>query len=121
MSLRLCGILVIFALFLLIFIINPNLSCFGRRIKSPLYPLFRRKKKKIKVEDYGFSIVDDRDRKVLSKKEEEIKRKGYGFSRVGGNAEQELKVKKREIKTDDYGFSLVDDEEKEKPQGGKEK
>jgi hypothetical protein len=60
------GILVIFAAFVLLLILNPNMSCFGRRIKSPFYPLFRRKKsaagkgeaeknkKPPKTEDYGF-------------------------------------------------------------------
>ena len=58
------GILVIFAAFVLLLIINPNMSCFGRRIKSPFYPLLRKKrlkdgtgeadKKPPKTEDYGF-------------------------------------------------------------------
>lgn len=50
------GILIIFGLFILLMIINPNLACFGRRIKSPLYPLFRKKPRKIKSEDYGFRL-----------------------------------------------------------------
>jgi hypothetical protein len=55
------AILVIFAVFVLILILNPNMSCFGRRIKSPFYPLLRKKKqreadkKKLpKTQDYGF-------------------------------------------------------------------
>lgn len=54
------GILIIFAAFVLLLILNPNMSCFGRRIKSPFYPLFRKKKieegqkKRLKTEDYGF-------------------------------------------------------------------
>jgi len=56
------GILVIFAAFVLLLILNPNMSCFGRRIKSPLYPLLRKRKKRQeeakktppKTEDYGF-------------------------------------------------------------------
>ena len=36
------GILIIFAAFVLLLILNPNMSCFGRRIKSPFYPLFRK-------------------------------------------------------------------------------
>jgi hypothetical protein len=58
------AILVIFAAFVLLLILNPNMSCFGRRIKSPFYPLFRKKrakggageagKKPPKTEDYGF-------------------------------------------------------------------
>jgi hypothetical protein len=55
------AILIIFAAFILLLILNPNMSCFGRRIKSPFYPLFRKKKlneeakkKPPKTEDYGF-------------------------------------------------------------------
>jgi len=55
------AILIIFAAFVLLLILNPNMSCFGRRIKSPFYPLFRKKRlqdeaKKTppKTEDYGF-------------------------------------------------------------------
>jgi hypothetical protein len=58
------AILVIFAAFVLLLILNPNMSCFGRRIKSPFYPLLRKKrlgkgaaesdKKPPKTEDYGF-------------------------------------------------------------------
>ena len=54
------AILVVFAAFILLLILNPNMSCFGRRIKSPFYPLFRKKrlkeeakKKPPKTEDYG--------------------------------------------------------------------
>ncbi|MEN6559148.1 MAG: hypothetical protein ABFD52_00035 [Acidobacteriota bacterium] len=54
------AILIIFAAFVLLLIINPNMSCFGRRLKSPFYPLFRKgkmkdgAKKPPKTEDYGF-------------------------------------------------------------------
>ena len=57
------AVLIIFAAFVLLLILNPNMSCFGRRIKSPFYPLFRKKrlkaqaeeaKKPPKTEDYGF-------------------------------------------------------------------
>jgi hypothetical protein len=55
------AILIIFAAFVLLLILNPNMSCFGRRIKSPFYPLFRKKRRKEeakkeppKTEDYGF-------------------------------------------------------------------
>ncbi|MGZ5423421.1 MAG: hypothetical protein ACXWFJ_01815 [Candidatus Aminicenantales bacterium] len=55
------GILIIFAAFILLLILNPNMSCFGRRIKSPFYPLFRKKKlrdeakkKPPRTEDYDF-------------------------------------------------------------------
>lgn len=61
MKWSLTGILIIFAAFILLLIFNPNMSCFGRRIKSPFYPLFRKKRRKEeaekappKTEDYGF-------------------------------------------------------------------
>lgn len=71
------GLLVVFALFILLLFTNPKLSCFGKRITSPLYPVFRRKKRKRgeaaepaappmegakgkapdkPVEDYGFKL-----------------------------------------------------------------
>ena len=54
------GILILFGIFLILLIISPNLSCFGKRLRSPLYPLLRRKKqRKIETEDYGFSLVSD--------------------------------------------------------------
>lgn len=62
MKWTLTGMLVIFAAFILLLILNPNMSCFGRRIKSPFYPLIRKRKmredaqqkKPPKTEDYGF-------------------------------------------------------------------
>ena len=62
------GILVIFGLFILLLAVNPKLSCFGKRIRSPFYPLVRRKRQagrpdgqgpegaKKKTEDYGFKL-----------------------------------------------------------------
>ncbi len=64
------GILVIFGLFILILVANPKLSCFGKRISSPFYPLVRRKhlakkadgkrpgqdEARKKTEDYGFKL-----------------------------------------------------------------
>ena len=58
------GILILFGIFLILLIINPNLSCFGKRLRSPLYPLLRRKKqRKIETEDYGFSLGSDSGKK----------------------------------------------------------
>jgi len=63
MSWTTTGFLIIFAAFVLLLILNPNMSCFGRRIRSPFYPLLRKKrlkaqaeegKKPPKTEDYGF-------------------------------------------------------------------
>lgn len=64
------AILIVFAAFVLLLILNPNLSCFGKRITSPFYPLLRKKRLKgksgaatgagagekaaQKTEDYGF-------------------------------------------------------------------
>ncbi len=60
MTFGIYGILVIFGLFVLLVIFNPNLSCFGKKIRSPFYPLFRkrlvRRQKELKIEDYGFDL-----------------------------------------------------------------
>jgi hypothetical protein len=57
MNFAIYGILIIFGLFIILLIFNPNLSCFGRRVKSPFYPLLRKKKQKeVKTEDYGFDL-----------------------------------------------------------------
>jgi hypothetical protein len=58
------AILIAFAAFILLLILNPNMSCFGRRIRSPFYPIFRKKRlqekaaKKAaeKTDDYGFHL-----------------------------------------------------------------
>lgn len=91
MNLGAYGIIVIIViiLFIILMIMNPNLSCFGRRLKSPLYPLLRKKKRKIKTEDYGFKLVDHPSPRP--EKRNELKR-----IRQTDNAK----------KTDDYGFRL---------------
>jgi hypothetical protein len=62
MSFGTYGILIIFGAFDLLLIFNPNLSCFGRKIRSPFYPLFRKKsrdqRKKIVTEDFGFDLKE---------------------------------------------------------------
>jgi len=62
------AILVVFGLFILLLILNPNMSCFGKRIRSPFYPILRKKRLKNKAgtgagekaaqktEDYGFRL-----------------------------------------------------------------
>jgi len=62
MSWSFYAIIIILVVFILILILNPNLSCFGRKLKSPLYPILRRKKKKVKTDDYGFNLVDEGDK-----------------------------------------------------------
>jgi hypothetical protein len=93
MSFGLYAILILFGLFVLLLIFNPNLSCFGRTIRSPFYPLLRKKKKKkrTKAEDYGFRLGDE------PKSQQPVK-------------EREPEKKKKPIRTEDYGFSLIDEE-----------
>ena len=82
------GILIAFGLFVLLLIFNPRISCFGKRIRSPFYPLLRKKSRKKAVppaEDYGFRLT-----------EAEAK------DRAKPSEEQKKAVKK----TDDYGFRL---------------
>ncbi|MDH5466486.1 MAG: hypothetical protein OEY25_03615 [Candidatus Aminicenantes bacterium] len=115
MSLGYYGILIIFAAFFLLLVFSPNLTCFGRKVKSPFYPLFRKKKlkKKLKTQDYGFSLVDEQDRQ----KAEEIRQRKSASkgesSVVDSRTERESESRKKRLKTQDYGFSLVDDDEKE--------
>jgi len=87
MRLGVYGILIVLAIFILLLAFNPKLSCFGRRIRSPFYPLLRKRKEKreIATHDYGFHLVEG---------EPKEKRK-----------EQE-KAKKPGQKTEDYGFRL---------------
>ncbi len=75
------GILIIFGAFILLLILNPNLSCFGRRVKSPFYPLFRKKRKRIKTDDYDFRLGGENGEKggVTEKKEPPKKTDDYGF------------------------------------------
>jgi len=44
MNIGLYGLVIVFGAFIILLIINPNLSCFGKRLKSPFYPLVRKKK-----------------------------------------------------------------------------
>ncbi len=44
MNIGLIGLIVVFAAFILLLIINPRLSCFGKRITSPLYPLMKKRR-----------------------------------------------------------------------------
>ncbi len=84
------GILVVLAAFIILLVLNPKMSCFGRKIKSPFYPLTRKKKAKEAAEkkavDYGFKLVDGAQPKP-------------GAPAQGKDAESGKK-------TDDYGFKL---------------
>jgi hypothetical protein len=63
------GILVIFGALVLLMILNPNLSCFGKRLKSPLYPLLRKRaraaRKQVPTEEYGFNLRDSESDEAL--------------------------------------------------------
>ena len=97
------GVIIIFGAFVILMILNPNLSCFGRKITSPLYPILRHKKKsqkRIKTQDYGFKLSDDGEKSV------------YHGQR--GDEDEELflsQFKDKKYKTKDYGFKLSDTDE----------
>jgi hypothetical protein len=82
MSVGAYGILIVFGLFVLLLVLNPKLSCFGKRIRSPFYPLLRKNAKNAKTarpqtHDYGFHLVDGAVKEV--KKETDKKTDDYGF------------------------------------------
>ena len=57
------AILIVFGVFVILIIIDPRLSCFGRKIRSPFYPIMRKKKqRKLQTEDYGFSLSEEEDK-----------------------------------------------------------
>lgn len=114
------AILIIFGAFVILLILNPRLSCFGKRIKSPFYPLLRRKKKRLRTEDYGFTLVDKSDKQKAKIPRQKMKAEGYDFSRHK-DVKQRPSGKKKELKTQDYGFSLVDEEDQQESVKNKEK
>lgn len=82
MSWTIYAILIIFGLFVVLMIINPNLSCFGRRIRSPFYPLTRKRKIKTSTRDYKFELGPDGQPKKTAPGDPEVKKKieeEYGF------------------------------------------
>ena len=113
------GIIIIFALFVLALIFNPTLTCFGRKLKSPFYPLLRKKKRTLKTDDYGFSLGGKRSKEKTKQRMQKLGIKDHGFSRVS-DAHQAPQERKRKLKTDDYGFSLGEDEIKKKTEEDKE-
>jgi len=114
MKLGYYGILIIFVAFFLLLVLNPNLSCFGKRLKSPFYPFFRRKKrvKEIKTEDYGFALVDEGERRKIEEKRQKMDSQRRDSSPDKAEEETGPKKRKKKLKTLDYGFSLDDDEGK---------
>jgi hypothetical protein len=92
------GLLIIFGGFVLLLVLNPNLSCFGKRVSSPLYPLLRKKKQKqIQTDDYGFILSEDGKKrkpslppKILEQTErKKVKTYDYGFSLSEGGKKSE--------------------------------
>jgi hypothetical protein len=75
------GILIIFGAFILLLILNPNLSCFGKRVKSPFYPFFRKKRARKKTTDYQFNLGDEngKPREEPEKNKAAEKAEDYGF------------------------------------------
>ncbi|MGD8534854.1 MAG: hypothetical protein PVF66_03315 [Candidatus Aminicenantes bacterium] len=108
------GILIIFVAFFLLLVLSPNLSCFGKRLKSPFYPLFRRKKrvKEIKTEDYGFSLVDEKEKRRVEGKGQKAGSQSRDSSPGKAEEGKASKKRKKKLKTHDYGFSLDEDESK---------
>jgi hypothetical protein len=99
MNIFLVGAIIIFIVFIVILIANPKISCFGKKIKSPFYPLSRKKKnssrsKRKKIEDYGFSLVDEESRRS---------------PRITEFEPRKSRRPQKSVKIDDYGFSLSDD------------
>jgi hypothetical protein len=83
------GLLVVFGAFILLLVFRPSMSCFGRRLKSPFYPLMRRRKnpppsarpaKTIKTDDYGFKLAEDGSAPPVKPKTDAAKKAAdYGF------------------------------------------
>ena len=105
MNIGLYGILILFGAFVLLLIFNPNLSCFGRTIRSPFRPILRRRKQRhIKTQDYGFDLGGSSAKKNSETQNAQVR---------------SSPVKKRPVKTEDYGFKLVEDKDKD-PGNGKD-
>jgi len=91
MNIGLYGILILLGLFIILLVFNPNISCFGKKVRSPFYPLFRKKKRReIKTEDYGFKLGGAKDRTPGTEKkpERKIPIEDYGFD-LGGTGRKE--------------------------------
>jgi hypothetical protein len=87
------AIMVIFGAFILLLILNPNMSCFGKRVKSPFYPLKRKRALKKKMTDYKFNLGEGPARKPDP-------------AGRGGQDKKAADKKAPDKKTDDYGFRL---------------
>lgn len=84
------AILIIFGAFVLLLVLNPKMSCFGKRIRSPFYPVTRKKQAPPKTTDYKFDLGGEKDKNPAPAAKPDAKDDG----------------KKPGPKTDDYGFRL---------------
>jgi hypothetical protein len=95
------AILIIFGAFVLLLIVSPNMSCFGKRLRSPFYPLRRKRELRRgvreglekKMTDYKFDLGGP----------------PQGRTSESGKAKPEAKPRSKsspDKKTEDYGFRL---------------
>jgi len=111
MNIGLIFLIVVFVAFILILVFNPNLSCFGKRLRSPFYPLRRRRllagreKKEIKTTDYGFRLVEGEESMGEAKKAGKLDSPPVKESSRTTPKKVEPSGKKTR-KTEDYGFKL---------------
>jgi hypothetical protein len=99
MKLALYGILVVLALFIILMVFNPRLSCFGRKLKSPFYPVLRKKKQRqrqVKTMDYGFDLDSPGGKRSQTSQPQKIT--PNRATKTGKN-----------IVAEDYGFDLHGD------------
>lgn len=111
MNIGLVLLIVVFIAFILILVFNPNLSCFGKRLRSPFYPLRRRRllankeKKEIKTADYGFRLVEGEESKGETTKAEKVD--SSVMKEPSRTIPEKGQVSSRKSKkTEDYGFKL---------------
>jgi len=99
------GILIIFGAFVLLMVLNPNLSCFGKRLKSPLYPLLRKRGRPARpqppAEDYGFDLG--------------------GHKKATASRPPTSHKKRTKLPTEDYGFDLHESKGDKHPSGPPDK
>jgi hypothetical protein len=100
MNLSVYVILILFGLFVILLIVNPNLSCFGKRVRSPFHPLYRKRgkaAKTVKTTDFGFHLNPDGKTATRSAS------RPSGSKPVGAKPEG---TSPDAPKTEDYGFHL---------------
>ncbi len=80
MSFGIYGILILFGAFVLLLVLNPNITCFGRRLKSPFYPLLRKREMRRKAQGKGTGLdLEKRKLEQTKKKQPPQKTDDYGF------------------------------------------